>query len=203
MTVSVYTTDEKEKRRFRKTERKATGSWHETKWLLRLNTLAFLVFATVSVYVARHAAQHFQVVVCAALFFLALSFPLRWLANADINDVFMKRLDETVAYMENGDLIYSYRVESKKRLVTTVVLKMRYADMTNISRERRTDQSTNLMIFSGRFSKTITEEGTIVDNLASAVRSKEPANLEGAIFCPAYITPNPSMSRILNQYLSD
>ena len=111
MTVSVYTTDEKEKRRFRKTERKATGSWHETKWLLRLNTLAFLVFATVSVYVARHAAQHFQVVVCAALFFLALSFPLRWLANADINDVFMKRLDEI---FEDPTVIHSWISEESR-----------------------------------------------------------------------------------------
>lgn len=197
MILRVYTTDQDKKRRYCKDVRKKTESWRQTVWLMWMNNAAMIAFIGMAVYAMTHNPSSFAAA-CAAVFFTAfLSVSIHVIACSDVNNLFMSRIDETIVYLENGDLIYAYKTANKDRKTrSTVILKMENKNIREISRNREP----NMMIFTGCFSKTVTADSNTVHSLMRAIRIKNCETVNGSILCPDYIVPNNSMTRLLNKF---
>lgn len=196
MQVAAYTTDPTRKRRFCRRIRKLSDSWNQIKSIMYINDAALAFFVLLVFYAAANKPERILLAVFLSLFLAVLSALFHRMANTDVKEMFKKRKEETLVILENGDLLYSYRVKGK--CLSTVVLKMKKNDTETISRTER--PNINIAIFTGAISRTVTTLDTL-NSLSAVAMQDDAANMKGSIICPEYIIPNSSMSRLLGDRL--
>ena len=200
MSVSVYTTDPALKRRFCRDARTASESWKQMKWFMRLNNLSLAASGLLLVHTVVRTHAHVILAGILVLFFSILGFMFLGLANMDVYELFMTRTDETIAFLENGDMIYSYRTtNAANKSQSTVVLKMKNSDTRDVA---QIDHPMKIMIFTGAFSRTVSTGENVISALVAAVNSKDAAEMEGSIIFPWYITLNRSLTDTLKKQIA-
>ena len=173
--------------------RKVTKSWEQYNAFFWVSLIALTLDLPICANGIIRDPRNWPVGILSAIFVGLNILFFNKLRNSDAFDMFNKRADETVMYMNNGDLIYAYKpIVQTRRELPIVVLSMKNSDMQQIMKS----DDPEMMIFKGEFSRYESYSNT-VDALVGAVSKGQREKYSGSILIPNYIKPNASLTRLV------
>lgn len=197
MGTSVYTTDLPRKKKYCTSARKVTRSWAQYNAFFCISLIALTLDLPICVRGIAKNAQYWPVGILSAIFVGLNIFFFNKLRNSDMTNMFNRRADETVMYMNNGDLIYAYKpIVQTGRKLPIVVLSMKNSDMQQVLKSDYPE----MMIFKGKFSRYESYSNT-VNALVDAATESQSEKCSGSILIPSYITPNESLTRLVKSVM--
>lgn len=197
MGTSVYTTDLPRKKKYCTSARKVTRSWAQYNAFFCISIIALTLDLPICVGGIAKDAQNWPIGFLSAIFVGLNILFFNKLRNLDTTNMFNRRADETVMYMNNGDLIYAYKpIVQANRKMPTVILSMKNSDMQQVLKSDYPE----MMIFKGKFSRYESYSNT-VDALVDAASENQGEKCNGSILIPSYITPNESLTRLVKSVM--
>ena len=198
MRASVYTTDLSKKKQYCTKARKVTKSWAQYNMFFYISLIAFALDLLICLRAILMGSRSYSIGILSAVFLSLNILFFNKQRNSDTTDMFNRRVDETVMYLSNGDLLYAYRpILQTARDLPIVVLSMKNSDMQQIYKSDHPD----MMIFKGKFSRYESHTNT-VDALIGAAAENNNEKCNGSILIPSYITPNESLTRLMKTVIN-